>query len=99
MVGFALPFFIFQQPKVTGYYASLYVMMGLLTAYSGIWFSDLGFSDAQISVINVAPIVFMLLINVFVGRLADRASDWRTAIVLGSVLSALFATGIKTIQC
>ena len=94
MVGFALPFFIFQQPKVTGYYASLYVMMGLLTAYSGIWFSDLGYSDAQISVINVAPIVFMLLINVFVGRLADRASDWRTAIVLGSVLSAVFATGI-----
>ena len=70
------------------------MLPGVLTAYGAIWFSNLGFSEAQISILNSVPIFIVLILNFLIGRLADRANDWRTTIIIGSLFAAISLTGI-----
>lgn len=67
---------------------------GAANAYGGIWFGNQGLSADQIGMISSVPLVILLLLNVFVGRLADRASDWKQVIILGSLGAALSPFGL-----
>ena len=40
------------------------------------------------------PVLLTLVLNLVVGRLADRARDWRTVIVIGALLGAIFSVGL-----
>lgn len=71
------------------YYATLFTSGAVSNPFLPIWLTDRGIGTAEIGVINAAPIFAMIVINLIVGRLADRASDWRTVIVIGSVLAAI----------
>ncbi len=85
-----------QTPELrtTIYYATLFMTMGAITVYAGIWFDGIGLDSRQIGIINAVPVLTMLVLNLVIGRLADRASDWRQVIVTGSVLAALFPVGL-----
>ncbi len=52
-------------------------------------------APSEIGIINAAPVFALLLINLFVGRLADRASDWRQLIIILSLVAALFPLGLN----
>jgi PPP family 3-phenylpropionic acid transporter len=82
------------EARTTVYYFTLFMSMGASTVYAGIWFDGLGLTSEQIGVINALPVVSMLILNLVVGRIADRATDWRQVIVWGSVLSGLVAIGL-----
>jgi len=71
------------------YYATLFMSGAVANPFLPIWLTDRGIGTAEIGVINAAPIFAMIVINLIVGRLADRASDWRTVIIIGSVLAAI----------
>jgi PPP family 3-phenylpropionic acid transporter len=71
-----------------------FMSMGATTAYAGIWFADQGLTTDQIGYINTFPVFILLLVNLFVGKIADRASDWRQAIIAGSVAAGIVATGL-----
>ena len=80
-----------NQPaaRTSLYYATLFTSGAVSNPFLPIWLSERGIDTASIGVINAVPIFAMILINMIVGRLADRASDWRTVIVIGSVLAAI----------
>ena len=65
-----------------------------------LWLKHKGFSDADIGILNAIPIWTMVIINIFVGRIADKASDWRTVIIACSLIAAaapfalFFADGV-----
>ncbi len=67
---------------------------GAFHAYAGIWFNSFGFTANQIAALSTVPTFLLLLINAFAGRIADRASDWRKALVLGSFVSFLASCGL-----
>ena len=67
---------------------------GVASAYFGIWLINRGFTAEEIGIINAAPILAMLAINVLVGRLADRASDWRQVIVILALLAGAVPIGL-----
>src|SRR5262245_21330982 len=67
---------------------------GAATAYGGIWFKDQGLDAGQIGTINSLPVFVILLINIFVGRIADRASDWRQVIIAGATISGLITVAL-----
>ena len=71
------------------YYASLFTSGAVSNPFLPIWLSERGLDTASIGVVNAVPIFAMIVINLVVGRLADRASDWRTVIVIGSILAAI----------
>lgn len=80
--------------RTTAFYATLFMSVGALTVYGGIWLGEKGLSDAQIGVVNAAPVLAMLVLNLVVGRIADRASDWRQVIVLAALGAGLFPIGL-----
>jgi PPP family 3-phenylpropionic acid transporter len=80
--------------RATIYYFTLFTTGGAITAYGGIWFSGQGLDAGQIGLIGSVPVFVMLVLNLIVGRLADRASDWRQVIVVGAVLGGLIPIGL-----
>ena len=66
------------------------MMMSASVAYVGLalWLADHGIGPERIGLINALPLIVVVLLSVSVGRLADRASDWRGAIVACSAVAA-----------
>jgi len=75
--------------RATLYYFIQYMSGAVVTVYGGIWFADRGLSEAEIGILNALPVLIMLVLNVVVGRIADRAGDWRTIIVIGGVIAGV----------
>ena len=71
------------------YQFTVYLPGGVASVFLGIWLSEHGIPADQIGVINALPTLLLLLLNMIVGRVADRADDWRTALIVISIASAL----------
>jgi PPP family 3-phenylpropionic acid transporter len=82
------------ERRTAAYFATVFMVPGAMTVYGGIWMESLGLSDDRIGIVNAAPVLAMLILNLVVGRIADRASDWRQVIVLGAVAAGLLPIGL-----
>lgn len=71
------------------FYSTFYMSNAVANPFLPIWLKDLGIGPEQIGVINAVPIFLMIVLNLVVGRLADRAKDWRSVIVVGSCMAAV----------
>ncbi|MHB0987014.1 MAG: MFS transporter [Devosia sp.] len=71
------------------FYFALYMTGAVSNPYLAIWLTGKGIAPEQIGIVNALPFLLMILFNQFVGRVADRASDWRSTIIVGSVLAAI----------
>lgn len=80
--------------RATAFFFTLYMSGAVFNVYGGIWFVERGLTSEQIGIINAVPVLVMLLLNTLVGRVADRASDWRQVIVMGSLLAAVIPLGL-----
>jgi MFS transporter, PPP family, 3-phenylpropionic acid transporter len=67
---------------------------GVAAAYLAIWLSDKGMSSQQIGIINAVPVLLTLITGVLIGRLSDRASDWKTAIVVLAAIAGVAPFGL-----
>lgn len=81
--------FITPEFRATLYYFIQYMSGAVVTVYGGIWFAEKGLTAGEIGILNALPVLIMLALNVIVGRIADRAGDWRTVIVIGGVLAGI----------
>lgn len=82
------------EARVALYFFVQFMSVGMINAFAGIWFGSLGLSAFQIGVIGALPVALLLFLALSVGRIADRARDWRQVIVGGAILSALFPVGL-----
>jgi MFS transporter, PPP family, 3-phenylpropionic acid transporter len=80
--------------RIALYYVTQFLPAGAAHAYAGIWLKDHGLSSVEIGIVNSFPIVLLLISNVFVGRLADGARDWRGALQICSVAFFIFTAGL-----
>ncbi|MCP8883555.1 MFS transporter [Devosia sp. XJ19-1] len=71
------------------YQFTVYLPGGVASVFLGIWLSEHGIPADQIGIINALPTLALLLLNIIVGRVADKADDWRTALIFISIASAL----------
>lgn len=76
------------------YQFTVYLPGAVAAIFLGIWLSEHGLPADQIGIINSLPMLGLLLLNMVVGRLADRADDWRTAIIVISIAAALAPIGL-----
>lgn len=90
----------FTTPEMrTGlYYAAMFLPAGVSTLLLPIWLDGRGIGEEQIGIISATPIMIMIGLNLFVGRIADRAKDWRSVIVAGSLVSAVVSLGFVFID-
>lgn len=82
------------ERRVGAFYFTQFMTAGAATVYGGIWFTGKGLSEDQIGWVYAAPVLVLLLLNLFVGRLADRARDWRQVIVIGSLAGGAIPFGL-----
>ena len=77
------------QWRIGAYYSTAFLSSGVATAFGGIWFAAQGIGAERIGVLNALPVLLLLVLNLWVGRIADRAADWRTVIVAGAMVAAV----------
>jgi len=76
------------------FYFSLFMIPAVANPYLPLWLADQGIPEAQIGAINAVPIFIMILLNLVVGRIADKASDWRQVIIFGAVFAGVVPFGL-----
>ena len=86
------------ERRTTAFYFTIYMYGGAVNVYGAIWLAERGLTGEQIGTINAVPIFLMLVLNLVVGRIADRAADWRQVIVAGAALAAVFPLGLFFFQ-
>jgi PPP family 3-phenylpropionic acid transporter len=80
--------------RATLYYFTAFMTAGAATTYGGIWFQEQGLSSGEIGLIGSVPVFIMLVLNLVVGRIADRADDWRQVVVIGAALGGIIPIGL-----
>ena len=75
------------------FYAAMYLPIGVSTLLLPVWLDGRGIGEEEIGIISATPIFIMIVLNLLVGRVADKASDWRGVIVAGSLVSAVVSLG------
>lgn len=86
------------ETRLKLYFFVQFLSVGLVNAFSGIWFAHQGFDAVQIGLLGAGPIVLLLVVLLFVGRLADRARDWGQVIRIGGLVSAVFAACLLAVE-
>jgi PPP family 3-phenylpropionic acid transporter len=90
----AISRFTTPEARASLYQFSVYLPGAVASVFLGIWLSEHGVPADQIGIINALPMLGLLLLNVIIGRIADRADDWRTAIIVISILAAIAPMGL-----
>ncbi|MCC7322144.1 MAG: MFS transporter [Rubellimicrobium sp.] len=80
--------------RTAAFYLALFAPNGGAAVLGAVWLAGRGLGPEEIGIVNAAPMFAMLVLSVVVGRLADRAPDWKGTIVIGSAVSAAFALGL-----
>ena len=90
----ALPVSARLSPEVRAsiFHFTVFGGTGVASVYFGIWLKAHGVAASEIGIINALPLIAMLMVNVLIGRIADRASDWRVVIIGLAVLAAAAAS-------
>ncbi|WP_196257699.1 MFS transporter [Pelagibacterium limicola] len=90
----------FASPEVRAglYYLSFYVPAAVQTLLLPIWLDAQGIGEEQIGLIAAVPIAVMIVLNLLVGRIADKASDWRNVIVVASLIAAVASLGLAMVD-
>lgn len=86
------------EARASLYQFTVYLPGAVASVFLGIWLSLHGIPADQIGVINALPMLGLLLLNVIIGRIADRANDWRTAIIAISLVSTVIPVGLYFIS-
>jgi PPP family 3-phenylpropionic acid transporter len=76
------------------FHTTVFAPMAVSSVYLAIWLSEKGIQPEQIGIVGAAPVAGLLLLNLVVGRLADRAKDWRTVIVAMALLAGAFPVAL-----
>jgi len=76
------------------FHFTVYCTNGVASVYFGIWLANRGITPDEIGIINAAPLILMLLVNQLVGRIADKAPDWRGVIIALALVAGVIPIGL-----
>jgi MFS transporter, PPP family, 3-phenylpropionic acid transporter len=82
------------ERRVALFYFTAMMPLGAAVVQAGVWFAENGISSGGIGVINAVPVLIMIGLNLTLGRIADRASDWRQAIVVAAAFQGAVTLGL-----
>ena len=82
------------EARASIYQFTVYLPGAVSSVFLGIWLSEHGLPADQIGIINAVPMLCLLAVNMVIGRIADRAKDWRSVIIILSILGAALPLGL-----
>jgi PPP family 3-phenylpropionic acid transporter len=90
----ALPRSASPELRASLFQSTVYLPGAISSVFLGIWLADRGIPADQIGIINSLPMLCLLALNIVVGRLADRANDWRSVIIIVALIGAAVPIGL-----
>lgn len=82
------------ETRTSIFYFTQFMGSAAAVVYGSIWMTLKGITPQEIGIINSAPVLIMLVLNLVVGRIADRAKDWRQVIVVGALMAGFIPFGL-----
>jgi PPP family 3-phenylpropionic acid transporter len=82
------------EKRTTAFYFTYFMASGASVVFLPIWLAQKGINPEQTGIINALPIFAIMALNLVVGRIADRASDWRQVIVIGALIAGIIPIGL-----
>ena len=82
------------EARTTFFYLTFFMGPGAAVMFLPIWLSEKGITPEQIGLINAVPVFAILAVNMVIGRIADRAEDWRGVIVVGALIAGVAPLGL-----
>ena len=89
---------ISPELRASLYHFTVFGATGVASAYLSVWLSGKGLSSGEVGMVNSAPVLLLLLLNVYIGRIADRARDWRDVVIILSAIAALASLGLFVVS-
>ncbi len=80
--------------RAAAFHFTVFGTAGVASVYFGIWLTTQGIRPEEIGLIGAAPVLAMLGVNMLVGRLADRAKDWRDMVVILALIAGVVPIGL-----
>jgi len=77
------------EGRASVFYVVLFMAVGVGGPFLPIWLTEKGISESAIGTVSATPILIMIVLSVAVGRIADRAKDWRNVIIAGTVIAGI----------
>lgn len=84
--------------RTTAFYFTYFMGPGAAVMFLPIWLSEKGITTEQIGIINAVPVFAILALNLVVGRLADKAKDWRQVIIIGALIAGIVPIGLFSVN-
>jgi MFS transporter, PPP family, 3-phenylpropionic acid transporter len=94
LMSSALARWVTPELRASVFHFTVFLSTGVSSVYLAIWLSEKGIPPDEIGIINAVPVLILLGLNLFIGRLADKASDWRTVIIIMAVLAGALPIGL-----
>jgi PPP family 3-phenylpropionic acid transporter len=82
------------ETRASVFHFTVFLSIGVASVYFAIWLRGQGYSAEQIGIFNAVPVIVTMAVNMLVGRLADRASDWRGTIIVLSIVAGISPFGL-----
>ena len=76
------------------FYSTAFLGSGASVMALPLWLNEKGLDASEIGIINAVPIALILMMNLFMGRVADKASDWRQVIVICALAGGIIPIGL-----
>ena len=83
-----------SEMRTGAFYFTYYMGQGASVMFLPIWLAQQGITPEQTGIINALPILVIMALNMVIGRVADRASDWRQVIVIGALIAGIIPIGL-----
>ena len=82
------------ESRASLFHFTVYLPGAVSSVFLGIWLAEHGLPADQIGIINSVPMLALMATNMVIGRLADRAQDWRTVILILALAGAVAPLGL-----
>jgi MFS transporter, PPP family, 3-phenylpropionic acid transporter len=86
--------FATPEARASLFQFSVYLPGAVSSVFLGIWLSEHGLPADQIGIVNSIPMLCLLALNMVIGRIADRAKDWRSVIVVLAMVGGAVPMGL-----
>ncbi|RUT33155.1 MFS transporter [Arsenicitalea aurantiaca] len=80
------------------YHATVFLSNAAAAVGFAAWLGSRGISPDEIGIINAVPVLVLLGINMFIGRIADKASDWRQMLIILSLIGGVVPIGLFVVD-
>ena len=78
--------------RLSANYTSLYIYLGIMTPFWGMWLKNKGLSASEIGIIIALPYIMKIIIVPLISQAADKREEYWRPLLISAILGTFFST-------